>query len=100
MINLTAITVARPICLVVLSIGMQACVLPLPYSGDDLVLIEKELIERPVKERRGPNVLAQALNVGLVAPGFSRPWEPQEKVEELYEQNRWGFLAGALLAAR
>lgn len=45
MINLTAITVARPICLVVLSIGMQACVLPLPYSGDDLVLIEKELIE-------------------------------------------------------
>lgn len=45
MINLTAITVARPMCLVVLSIGMQACVLPLPYSGDDLVLIEKELIE-------------------------------------------------------
>ena len=32
-------------CLVVLSIGMQACVLPFPYPGDELVLIEKELIE-------------------------------------------------------
>ena len=45
MINLTAITVARPICLVVLSIGMQACVVPVPYPGDELVMIEKELIE-------------------------------------------------------
>ena len=46
MINLTAITVARPICLVVLSIGMQACVvIPIPYPGDEMVMIEKELIE-------------------------------------------------------
>ena len=55
--------------------------------------IEKVLIERPVKERRGPNVLAQAMNVGLVAPGFSRSWDPHETVEDLYEQNRMGFLA-------
>jgi len=45
MINLTAITVARPICLVVLSIGMQACAIPIPYPGDEIVMIEKELIE-------------------------------------------------------
>ncbi len=45
MINLTAITVARPICLVVLSIGMQACVIPIPFPGDETVMIEKELIE-------------------------------------------------------
>ena len=55
--------------------------------------IEQVLLERPVIERRGPNVLAQAMNVGLVAPGFSRSWDPHETVEDLYEQNRIGFLA-------
>lgn len=55
--------------------------------------IEKVLLERPVIERRGPNILAQAMNVGLVAPGFSRSWDPHETVEDLYEQNRMGFLA-------
>ena len=45
MINLTAITVARPICLVVLSVGMQACVIPIPFPSAEIVIIEKELIE-------------------------------------------------------
>lgn len=45
MINFTAITVARPICLVVLSVGMQACVIPIPFPSAEIVIIEKELIE-------------------------------------------------------
>lgn len=64
------------------------------------IQIEKVLIERPVIERRGPNILARALNVGLVAPGFSRSWDPHETVEDLYEQNRMGFLAQDYLEAK
>jgi len=45
MINLTAITVVRSTCLFMLCVGMQACVIPVPWPGDEEVFIEKELIE-------------------------------------------------------
>jgi len=45
MINLTAITVVRSTCFFMLSIGMQACAIPVPWPGDQKVFIEKELIE-------------------------------------------------------
>jgi hypothetical protein len=48
--------------------------------------IEKELMNRPVNDMAGSNVVERAKSAKPIYPGLSRSWNPGESVTDLKNQ--------------
>ncbi len=52
----------------------------------DMAAIEKELMNRPVNDMAGSNVVERAKSAKLIYPGLSRSWNSGESVADLKRQ--------------
>lgn len=62
---------------------------PVVFPSDEImILIEEELLKRPMRNRGGNHILAQALQSTPIVKGVGRNWFPPETVLDLQAQNK------------